>query len=66
MSLGKGWDFEDDLEDLMHPLTKRDYIFNILTLPIRWFIVCWIVIPLSYLIAIIFSTYPKNKRRCNR
>jgi len=57
MSLDCGWDFEDDLDDLFEPETKFRAFLNLLTLPIRLVIVCLLVIPFSYFIAVIFGFF---------
>ena len=63
MSIGQGYDFDDDLNDVFYPETKTRAWLNLITLPLRLIIICLLVIPLTYFIAVGFGFFhnPESK-----
>ncbi len=57
MSMESGYDFNDDLDDMFYPKTKIRAWLNLITLPLRLIMICFLVIPLTYLIAVGFGFF---------
>lgn len=65
MSFGKGYDFNDDLEDLMYPQSKGSALINLALLPVRLILV-YFVIFMSYLFAVVIGFFSDGKHKCDR